>query len=139
VFFVRYAAIVTLAGAAVTAVAVLGSEPFVRFAFQRGQFSAHNTQLVTMLQQAYLWQLPGAMVAMVATRYVAAQGRYRALTIATMVMVPITGLLQWSLAQLFGAAGLASGNSTGAALTAVVFFWLALRRSPKAVRAWETA
>src|SRR5262249_43372580 len=72
VFFVRYAAIVTLAGAAVAAVAVFGSEPFVRFAFQRGQFSAHNTQLVTMLQQAYLWQLPGAMVAMVATRYVAA-------------------------------------------------------------------
>jgi len=139
VFFVRYAAIVTLAGAAVAALAVFGSEPFVRFAFQRGQFSAHNTQLVTMLQQAYLWQLPGAMVAMVATRYVAAQGRYRALTIATMVMVPINGLLQWSLAQLFGAAGLASGNSAGAALTAVVFFWLALRRSPKAVRAWETA
>ena len=138
-FFMRYVAILTLAGAAISAVAVLGSEPFVRFAFQRGQFSAQNTQLVTTLQQGYLWQLPGAMVGMVATRYVAAQGRYRALTIGTMVMVPITGLLQWSLSVVWGAAGLAFGTSAGAALTAIAFFQLALRRPRKPVRSWETA
>ena len=111
----------------------------MRFAFQRGQFSAQNTQLVTTLQQGYLWQLPGAMVGMVATRYVAAQGRYRALTIGTMVMVPITGLLQWSLSVVWGAAGLAFGTSAGAALTAIAFFQLALRRPRKPVRSWETA
>jgi putative peptidoglycan lipid II flippase len=138
-FFIRYAGILTLAGAAIAAAAVLGSEPFVRLAFQRGQFSPQNTMLVTLLQQAYLWQLPGAMVAMVATRYVAAQGRYRALTIGTMVMVPMTGMLQWCLAQARGAAGLAFGTAVGAALTALVFFRLALRRSLKPVRSWETA
>ena len=111
----------------------------MRFAFQRGQFSAHNTLLVTMLQQAYLWQLPGAMVGMVAVRYVAAQGRYRAMTIGTVAMVPITGFLQWTLSEVWGAAGLAFGMSAGAALTAIVFFWLALRPGTKPMRSWKTA
>ena len=138
-FFVRYAMLLTLAGLTIAAAAAFGSEPFVRVAFQRGQFSAHDTLLVTALQQAYLWQLPGAMVGAVALRYLAAQGRYRTMTIVSMVMVAVTGLLQWSLSQLWGAGGLAFGTSAGQALTAILFFRLALRRSPKAVRSWETA
>jgi putative peptidoglycan lipid II flippase len=138
-FFVRYAMLLTLAGLTIAAAAAFGSEPFVRVAFQRGQFSAHDTLLVTALQQAYLWQLPGAMVGAVALRYVAAQGRYRTMTIVSMAMVAVTGLLQWSLSQLWGAGGLAFGTSAGQALTAILFFRLALRRSPKAVRSWETA
>jgi putative peptidoglycan lipid II flippase len=138
-FFVRYAVFVMLAGVAVAAAAVVGSEPFVRFAFQRGQFSAHDTLLVTVLQQAYLWQLPGAILGAVALRYVAAQGRYRTMTIGSVAMVPVTGLLQWSLSHLWGAPGLAFGTSAGAALTAIVFFRLALRRSPKPIRTLETA
>ena len=138
-FFVRYVIFLTSVGMSIAAAGVLGSEPFVRFAFQRGQFSAHDTLLVTALQQAYLWQLPGAMVAAVALRYVAAQGRYRTMTIVNMAMVPVTGLLQWSLSHLWGGAGLAFGTSAGAALTASVFVGFALRRSPKPVRTWETA
>lgn len=138
-FFVRYVAIVTAAGAAIAVAAVLGSEPFVRFAFQRGQFSVQSTVLVTLLQQAYLWQLPGAMVGIVAIRYVTAQGRYRAMTIANLVMVPITGLLQWCLSEVWGAAGIAFGMSAGAALTALVFLRLALHRGPESVGSRETA
>jgi putative peptidoglycan lipid II flippase len=126
-FFIRCATLVTLAGSVVAAVAVLGSEPFVRIAFQRGEFSAGNTLLVTALQGAYLWQLPGALAAVVAIRFIAAQGRYSLLTLASMLMVPITGLLQWSLASGWGPAGLAFGTSAGAALTALVLVRLALR------------
>jgi putative peptidoglycan lipid II flippase len=138
-FFVRYTALVTLAGAAIACLAVLGSGPFVRLAFQRGQFSPHNAVFVTMLQQAYLWQLPGAMAGMVAVRYVAAQGRYRAMAVGSMAMVPITGLLQWSLAEIWGATGLAFGTSVGATLTAVVFFWLALWRVARPLSSWNAA
>jgi putative peptidoglycan lipid II flippase len=138
-FFIRYAGLVTLAGAAIAAAAVLGSGPFVRMAFQRGQFSAQDTLFVTMLQQAYLWQLPGAMAGMVAVRYVAAQGRYRAMTVGSMVMVPITGLLQWSLAEVWGAPGLAVGLSAGATLTAIVYFWIALRCAVRSLSSWKTA
>ena len=133
-FLVRYAAILALAGTAIAAVAVVGSAPFVRFAFQRGEFSAQNTLVVTALQQAYLWQLPGALVGNVAIRFIAAQGRYRLFTAANMLMAPITALLQWRLSVVWGAAGLALGTSVGAAFSAMVFLWLALRPRPESVR-----
>lgn len=126
-FFIRYATLMAFVGTLAAAVAVLGSAPFVRIAFQRGQFSAADTLLVTVLQQGYLWQLPGALVAMVATRFIAAQGRFRMLALGSMLMVPATGLVQWSLSTVWGAVGLALGNSLGAALTALLLMWLALR------------
>jgi len=70
---------------------------------------------------------------------VAAQGRYRAMAIFSMVMVPITGLLQWLLADVWGASGLAFGTSAGATLTAIVLFWLALWRAAKPLSSWNTA
>lgn len=133
-FFVRYAGVLAVAGAGIAAVAVLGSEPFVRLAFQRGEFTAQDTVRVTALQQAYLWQLPGALVTMVATRYLAAQGRFRTITAGTMMMVPLTGVLQWGLAATWGAFGLALGLSSGAVLSALAFVWLALPRHAGATR-----
>src|SRR5437588_7498457 len=126
-FFIRCVAFMALVGFVIAGVAVLGSEPFVRIAFQRGEFSTASALVVTALQRAYLWQLPGALVAIVAIRFIAAQGHYRVLTIGTMLMVPVTGLLQWSLSSGWGAGGLAFGTSAGAALTALVLFRLALR------------
>jgi putative peptidoglycan lipid II flippase len=133
-FLIRYAAILALVGAAIAAAAVVGSGPFVRLAFQRGEFSAQNTLVVTALQQAYLWQLPGALVGNVAIRFIAAQGRYRLFTVANVVMAPITGLLQWRLSAAWGTRGLAFGTSVGAALSAVVFLWLALRPPRESVQ-----
>src|SRR5262249_4727161 len=126
-FFIRCAMLMALAGLAVAIVAVLGSEPFVRIAFQRGHFSPENSLFVTALQQAYLWQLPGALAGVVAIRFIAAHGHYRTLSTGNMLLVPVTGLLQWSLSSRWGAEGLALGTSLGAALAALVLFRLALR------------
>jgi len=126
-FFVRYAMLMAFVGTMVAGAAVLGSAPFVRVAFQRGHFSAVDAFLVTALQRAYLWQLPGALIAMVATRFIAAQGRYRTLTVGAVLMVPITGLAQWCLSTRWGPAGLALGTSVGAALSALLLLHLALR------------
>jgi len=101
----------------------------VRLAFEHGHFTARDTLFVTAIQQAYLWQLPGAMVSTLALRYVVAQGRYRALTLGTMAMLPFSAFLQWWLARGWGAPGLAFGTSAGVTLTALVFFRLALRNS----------
>lgn len=133
-FFVRYATVVALVGAAIAALAVLGSGWFVHVAFQRGQFSAQNALLVTAFQRAYLWQLPGAMAGIVAVRFVAAQGRYRALSAGNMLTVPLTGVLQWVLALLWGGAGLALGTSAGAAFSAAIFFALAMRQPAAPLR-----
>ena len=134
-FFVRYAAVLAMAGAAIAAVAVLGSEPFVRVAFQRGHFTPANTMLVTTLQQAYLWQLPGAMAGAAAVRYVAAQGRYRAMTTINIVNALLTGSIQWALAREWGGPGLALATSVGAALSATTLVTLAMKSSAPSGRA----
>jgi len=54
------------------------------------------------------------------------------------VMVPVTGLSQWSLSEVWGAVGVAFGTSAGPALTATVFFWFALRPATKSMRSWKT-
>jgi len=137
-FFIRYVALVTLSGAVIALVAVLGSGPFVRLAFQRGQFSEQDALLVASLQRAYLWQLPGALAGMAALRFVAAQGRYRAMSLGNLLIVPLTGLLQWLLSVRWGGVGLAFGISVGTALSAVIFCVLALRR-PSAPSTWRTS
>jgi putative peptidoglycan lipid II flippase len=126
-FFIRCAVLMALGGLVVAGIAVLGSEPFVRIAFQRGHFSPENSLFVTALQRAYLWQLPGALAAIVAIRFIAAHARYHTITTGSLLMVPVTGLLQWSLSSRWGAEGLALGTSLGAVLTALVLFRLALR------------
>jgi putative peptidoglycan lipid II flippase len=125
-FFVRYAALLALSGCLLALVAVLCSSDFVRIAFQRGAFSPENTHLVTRLQQAYLWQMSGTLVGAVATRFIAAQGRYRLMSVASLISVPLTGLVQWGLATGFGPAGLAFGTSVGATLSGATLMCLAL-------------
>jgi putative peptidoglycan lipid II flippase len=134
-FFVRYAAVLAIAGAAIAAVAVLGSEPFVRVAFQRGHFTPANTMLVATLQQAYLWQLPGAMAGMAAVRYLAAQGRYRAMTTINIVNALVTGSIQWALAREWGGPGLALATSVGIAFSATTLVILAMQSSAPSGRA----
>jgi len=137
-FFVRYVALVTLAGAGIALVAVLSSGPFVHLAFRRGQFSEQDALLVASLQRAYLWQLPGALAAMVAVRFIAAQGRYRAMSLGNILIVPLTGLVQWVLSVLWGGPGLAFGTSVGTALSALIFCVLALQPSLMAHR-WRAS
>lgn len=126
-FFVRYTVVLLVVGVAVAAIAVIVSAPFVRLAFQRGAFSPQHALTVASLQRAYLWQLPGALVGAVAGRFAAANGRYRILTIGSLLAVPVTGLLQWGLAAAMGPRGLALGTSVGATLSAIGLFWLAWR------------
>jgi putative peptidoglycan lipid II flippase len=131
-FFIRYAVLMLCAGLVIALVATAASGPFVRIAFQHGSFSPQSAAVVTLLQQAYLWQLPGALAAIVAIRFAAAQGRYQVLTFGNLLMVPLTGLLQWRLSGVWGPAGLALGFSLGQAMSALLFTWLALRASGEA-------
>lgn len=125
-FYKRYVLLLAAMGTLIGLACILLSEPFVRIAFERGAFSDRDTATVAFLQQAYLLQLPGALVAMLSLRLVAARGAYAALTAVNIVVVPIVGFLQWWLADSLGPAGVALGTSVGATLTAIIFVALAL-------------
>jgi putative peptidoglycan lipid II flippase len=125
-FFLRYAALLAVGGAAIAAVGIAASEPFVRLAFERGAFTPEDTARVTDIQQAYLLQIPGALVGIAAVKVIAARGAFRRLAAANVLMVPVVGVAQWYFAGRWGAPGVALGTSFGATLTAAAFVAIAL-------------
>lgn len=122
----RYVALAVIGGATVSVVCILVSEQFVHLAFERGAFTSQDTATVSGIQQAYLLQIPGALVGMLSVRLIAARGAYVALTSANLAIVPVVGLLQWWLASRFGAPGIALGTSLGVTLSAAALAALAL-------------
>ncbi len=124
--YLRYVGLVAVGGAVISGICIIGSNDFVRLAFERGAFSPQDTVAVSVVQQAYLLQLPGALVGMLSVRLIAARGAFLALTTVNVAIVPLVGLMQWWFASTWGVTGVALGTSAGATMSAVLFIALAL-------------
>jgi peptidoglycan biosynthesis protein MviN/MurJ (putative lipid II flippase) len=115
------------------------SEPLVALGYQRGVFSPENTQLVAQIQRAYLIQIPGALVGMLAMRLLVAQGAYRVVAVNSALSVIASGVLAWALSKYMGAVGIALGLSIVATISAVVMVFMILRRFANTRRATGSA
>lgn len=124
--YLRYVALVAFGGAMISLIGIIVSHDFVRLAFERGAFSTQDTDAVSAVQQAYLLQLPGALVGMLSVRLIAARGAFIVLTVANIAIVPFVGLLQWWFASIWGTTGVALGTSAGATISAAVFVVLSM-------------
>jgi putative peptidoglycan lipid II flippase len=71
----RCAVWVCASGTALAAILIVSSEPIVRLFFLRGAFSERDAAAVTLAQQAYLVQLPGALLLALSLRLLLARGR----------------------------------------------------------------
>jgi len=125
----RLYALALIAGASLLVLSlVVLSVPLVALAYQHGAFHAEDTQLVAQIQRAYLVQLPGALVGILAMRLLVAQRAYRAVAIINSIFVATAGLFAWMLSRQFGAVGIALGLSLAATSTGLIWFFTALRR-----------
>ena len=70
------------------------SEPLVALGFQRGVFSPEDTRLVAQIQRAYLVQIPGALVGMLAMRLLRPKVRVAALSQSTALLLSFF-LVSW--------------------------------------------
>lgn len=68
------------------------SEPIVRLFFMRGEFSTAAAQVVARTQQAYLWQLPGALVLTLSLKMMLSQGRSGGLLLVNLVQLGLYGV-----------------------------------------------
>ncbi len=128
----RHYALALLAGGSVLALITIAlSELLVALVFQRGAFHAEDTRIVADIQRAYLVQIPGALVGMLAVRLLVAQGAYGAVAAVTSLSVIVAGVLAWALSRQMGAVGIALGLSIGASVSAVVLVVMAWRRFAK--------
>ena len=104
------------------------SEPLVAVTYQHGAFTAQDTQLVAQIQRAYLVQIPGALVGMLAMRLLVAQGAYSIVAVNSALSVVVSGALAWAFSRRLGAVGIALGLSAVATISAIALVVMVFRR-----------
>jgi putative peptidoglycan lipid II flippase len=132
--FRRYAFVLLGGGTLLMLLLVAFSEPLVALGYQRGVFSPEDSHLVAQIQRAYLIQIPGALVGMLAMRLLVAQGAYRIVALNSSVSVVASGVLAWVLSRQIGAVGIALGLSIIVTISAMAMIGVVLRKFANARR-----
>jgi putative peptidoglycan lipid II flippase len=110
-----------------TLIGIAISTPVVRLLFQRGSFTANDTEVVASIQQLFLIQVPFHLGGLVMVRLLSALGRNQLLIVIGVINVSVNVVANWFLMYRLGPAGVALSTS----LVFVVSFgvlWLASRR-----------
>ncbi len=106
--WVRLIAIVTIP---LTILMIAGSTPFVRFAFERGAFSSHDTRIVALVQALYVIQIPFYTAGILFVRMLSSMQRNRTLFWGTGISLPLNIALNYVFMQRMGVAGIALSTS----------------------------
>jgi putative peptidoglycan lipid II flippase len=106
--WVRLIAVVTIP---LTVLMVVGSTSIVRFAFERGAFTSHDTQVVAMVQAMYVIQIPFYTVGILFVRMLTSMQRNRTLLWGTGITLPLNVALNYFFMQRMGVAGIALSTS----------------------------
>ena len=126
--FRNYALALFTGGIVLALITMAFSESLVALVFQRGAFQAEDTRIVAEIQRAYLLQIPGALVGMLAVRLLVAQGVYGVVSVISSLSVVVSCGLAWVLSRQMGAVGIALGMSISATVSAIALVVLALRQ-----------
>jgi putative peptidoglycan lipid II flippase len=106
----------------IAAIIALASEPLVRLAFQRGAFTAHDTDIVSRVQALYVLQLPGHFLAVLYARAIAAMRATWWLTAGAAVSLLVNLVANVGFMRVLGAPGIALSTSLVHTLSAVMLF-----------------
>lgn len=106
--WLRLIAVVTIP---LTIVMVVGSTLIVRFAFERGAFSSHDTRIVALVQAMYVIQIPFYTAGILFVRMLTSMQRNRVLFWGTGISLPLNILLNYLFMQRMGVAGIALSTS----------------------------
>lgn len=100
------------------------AQPLVSLLFQRGQFSAEDTETVAHLLRCNLTQLAPYFVSVVLAANLAARGRYREIFVSCLLGFVIRAVCAAAGAQLVGLAGVATAATFGYLAMAVYLAWV---------------
>lgn len=110
-----------------TLLLVFVSEPLVRLLFERGAFGPSDTAAVSLVQAAYLLQVPFYVVHLVGMRALSALALNRWVLWFSLAGFVLNAILDWLFMNALGAAGIALATSAVYAISAGVVLW-AVRR-----------
>ncbi len=106
--WLRLIAVVTIP---LTVLMAAASTPIVRLAFERGAFSARDTEIVSFVQALYLIQIPFYTAGILFVRMLTAMQRNRTLLWGTGISLPLSVVLNYVFMQRLGVAGIALSTS----------------------------
>ena len=132
--YLRLSVIAIGTGILVAGVGTTLSETIIRLLFERGAFTASDTQESAAVMSVYLFQLPFLLVAMVSMRALVAMGRTLALTWITAGQLTLAGSLAYYFSGQYRVLGVATGTATASVLGAVVLgiaAWYGFKKQSK--------
>jgi putative peptidoglycan lipid II flippase len=106
--WVHVIAVVTIP---LTVLMVVGSTWIVRFAFERGAFSSHDTRIVALVQTMYVIQIPFYTAGIMFVRMLTSMQRNRTLFWGAGISLPLNVVLNYVFMQRMGVAGIALSTS----------------------------
>lgn len=104
------------------------AETIIQLLFERGAFTAVDTQETAAVMRVYLLQLPFVLVAMVSMRALVAMGNTLAMTWITTAQLMLAGSLAYLFSSQYGVVGVASGTAAAAMFGAAVLGVVAWHR-----------
>ena len=111
----------------VTVALIAASRPLVHLLFERGRFTAVETQLVTSIQSCYFLQIPFVLPGLIGARLLMSLGASRKLLMIATLDLAVTAAISRPLALHFGVAGLALSTSIMYALACIFCLGLGWR------------
>ena len=116
---------------AVVIFAFIFSEPLIRLLFERKEFTAENTMMVTILQQAFLVYLPFAIVGMIMVNFLTSINKNAIMAYVAIGALVLNIILDYILMQYYGVLGIAICTTVVIILKNLVIFWYIVRLRKK--------
>ncbi|VFR67019.1 UDP-glucose 4-epimerase [plant metagenome] len=126
----KWSMLMILAGAVAVALGWVLAPWGVAFLFERGAFTAEDTQAVAHVLRWGLLQLPFYFGVLVLVQLLASQNRYRIMAAIAVANFGVKALLNPVLAPMMGTAGIMLATSIMYLLSYVCYVMAALRRPP---------
>lgn len=103
----KYSLAVIIATLPIMLALLLGSETIIRLVFERGAFTASDTQIVSQVQSVYVLLIPIYLVNIIVARIVNSVKINQILVRAAVINIILNILLNWLFIQLIGLPGIA--------------------------------
>ena len=126
----KWSGLMLLAGAMVTLAGWFLAPWGVSLLFQRGAFTAENTQTVAHVLRWGLLQLPFYFGVLILVQLLASQNRYRIMAVIAIANFALKAVMNYVLAPTMGVAGIMLATSVMYALSYTCYVVVALRAVP---------
>jgi putative peptidoglycan lipid II flippase len=107
----RYSVLIAAASVPVTVLLIVFSRQLVRLLYQRGAFTAADTELVSHIQIFYALQIPFLLLCTLLIRFLSAIRRNKLLMYGCAINIAVNVTLNFALMKIWGVSGIALSTS----------------------------